>query len=174
MSSDWLHAPSLISQKCQPPSSPCFPPSPCKMNNVKSMMPMSGAVWMTDLNKMANSQSGNKKLALIQQQTDAISLSVSFSRSLSAECRVSTAVWKQREGWTAPAGAGRGRETWTWGRAVLTGCGVVRVVLAAQTESVAKMHLATEHLAGSQNTVECNKASHTDFSSLYLYLVKEC
>lgn len=73
----------LISQKCQPPSSPHFPPPPYKMNDVKSMMPMSGAVWMTDLNKMGKAPLGNKKLAFIQQQADSISLPVSFFPTLS-------------------------------------------------------------------------------------------
>lgn len=44
---------------------------------------MSGAVWMTDLNKMGKAPLGNKKLAFIQQQADSISLPISFSPTLS-------------------------------------------------------------------------------------------
>lgn len=72
---DWMQH-LLISQKCQPPSSPYFPPPPYKMNDVKSMMPLPGAVWMTDLNKIGKAPLGNKKLAFIQQQ--AVSLPASF------------------------------------------------------------------------------------------------
>lgn len=72
----------FISQKCQPPSSPHFPSPPYKMNDVKSMMPMSGAVWMTDLNKIGKAPLGNKKLAFMQQQADCISLAASFFPTL--------------------------------------------------------------------------------------------
>lgn len=46
------------------------------MNDVKSMMPLPGAAWMTDLNKIGKAPLGNKKLAFIQQQ--AVSLPASF------------------------------------------------------------------------------------------------
>lgn len=72
--------------------------------------------------------------------SDGLTLShwqASFSPGLSVESRVSTAVWKQREGWTAPTGVrvgagvgstdpGESSVNWVW-----HGCSA-----------------ATEHLAG--------------------------
>lgn len=60
---DWVsHLP--IPQKCQPPSSPHFPPPLYKMNDVKSMMLLSHAVWMSDLNKIGRAPLANKTFLL--------------------------------------------------------------------------------------------------------------
>lgn len=128
---DWMQH-LLISQKCQPPSSPDFPPPPYKMNDVKSMMPLPGAVWMTDLNKIGKAPLGYKKLAFIQQQ--AVSLPASCFPTRPAQLSERSV----KDG-RLQQGGGAGGETRTRGTAALTGCGMACFILATLRGAVAKL-----------------------------------
>lgn len=166
---DWMQR-LFISLKCQPPSSPHFPPPPPpdKMKNVKSMMPLPAAIWMTDLNKIGNPP--QKKSCFYPAAG-----TLRFPSGIFLSHPLCTAVWTQREGWTPSTGGGGvmgggwwwdkdlrdSSVNWVWRGQFYSGCGQTAAVPPSiyKVDTVLKTsELATQLRPGFTRWGEVNRA----------------